>query len=137
MDKSFNEQELSDIMKEIEALEEDLTTSPAESSTASMEEELAQLESEEVEDQEDSILNVVPLESKREARQLKTEQAPTSAGTSMSFKVQGNITLDLQFDVGGKIVSLEVSETGLAIELDGGMKFTLPIGEPSRSKKVA
>ena len=46
MDKSFNDQELSEIMKEIEALEEDFSE-PEEKSTSSVLEELANLDEEE------------------------------------------------------------------------------------------
>lgn len=128
MDKSFNDQELSDIMKEIEALEDDFNTSD-EKLTSPVIEELAHM------DEERSIptasSNIVTLDSKREA------VAPTAgASTSMSFKVQGNLTLELQFDIGGKVVSLEVTESGLTIEMEGGMKFSVPVAEKSHKKAV-
>ena len=55
----------------------------------------------------------------------------------MSFKVQGDLTLELAFDVGGKTISLEVTEAGLSIEMEGGVKFTVPVSEASGIKKVA
>lgn len=135
MDKSFNDQELSDIMKEIEALEEDFTQGEEKTASPVME-ELAHLDetqsipvrASEVSSYESP--NVVSLEAKRGAEPRKTN------ATSMSFKVQGDITLELQFDIGGKVVSLAVTETGLAIELEGGMKFTVPVGEASGIKKA-
>ncbi len=128
MDKSFNDQELSDIMKEIEALEDDFTTVEDKAATPVME-ELANL------DEKVSVpvetAKVVSLDSKRTA-----PKETSSNSTSMSFKVQGNLTLDLQFDIGGKTVSLEVTEEGLSIVMDGGMKFTVPVSEKSAHKKA-
>jgi hypothetical protein len=128
MDKSFNDEELSDIMKEIEALEDDFTTSEEKISDPVME-ELAHLD--EKVSIPTSTANVVSLESKRTA-----SKETSGASTSMSFKVQGNLTLELQFDIGGKVVSLEVTETGLSIEMEGGVKFTVPVNEKSSFKKA-
>jgi hypothetical protein len=123
MDKSFNDQELSDIMKEIEALEDEFKSEGEPAVLA----ELSEL------DETASIpakSKVVPFES-------KTPSAGKTSGTSMSFKVQGDLKLDLQFDVGGKIVVLNVSENGLTIQMDGGMTFSVPLVEKSASKKSA
>lgn len=131
MDKSFNDQELSDIMKEIEALEEDFSTEEPLAASPVLE-ELAHM------DESESIPTPAPtmvsLDSKRNAPQMKTS---TPSATTMSFKVQGNLTLELQFDIGGKVVCLEVTESGLNIEMEGGMKFTVPVAEKSSHKKVA
>lgn len=128
MDKSFNDQELSDIMKEIEALEDDFTTVEDKVASPVME-ELAHL------DEKVSVPleteKVVSLDTKRAA-----PKETSSSSTSMSFKVQGNLTLDLQFDIGGKTVALEVTEDGLTIVMDGGMKFTVPVAEKSALKKA-
>ena len=128
MDKSFNDQELSDIMKEIEALEDefkaegDIVTSPVLKELAALSEELA------IPQSKSKVLSFEP----------KTVPAPTvTAGTSMSFKVQGELNLDLQFDIGGKIVSLAVSEKGLTIQMDGGMTFNVPLTEKAAQKKSA
>ena len=128
MDKSFNDQELSEIMKEIEALEEDFSE-PEEKSTSSVLEELANL------DEEESIPlstpNIVSLDSKRSAPKESAD-----ATTSMSFKVQGDFKLDLQFNIGGKVVMLEVTESGLSIEMEGGVKFSVPVSENISLKKA-
>lgn len=122
MDKSFNDDELSDIMKEIEALEEDFTPSSEETTAAPVMEESPELSKE----------TVVSLDSKRVAPKVSSDNS-----TSMSFKVQGNLTLDLSFDIGGKVVSLSVTESGLSIEMEGGVKFTVPVGQDSAIKKAA
>lgn len=114
MDKSFNDDELSDIMKEIEALEEDF------SATSEVEEKVTASA---------STANVVSLDTKR-------SESKSDSKTSMSFKVQGNLSLELQFDIGGKIVSLEVTETGLSIEMEGGVKFQVPVTEKTSLKKA-
>jgi hypothetical protein len=145
MDQSFNDQELSDIMKEIEALEEDFETSnEADSGTAL--EELAQLE----------VRNKTPEApvSLLAMEKLKPEQTPTvknfsenmtddvvastsaPSATSMKFKVSGNLSLDLELEMGEQVVTLKVSETGLSIEMDGGVKFTIPNQVKAGHKKA-
>lgn len=128
MDKSFNDQELSDIMKEIEALEDDFTTVEDKAATPVME-ELAHMD-ESVSVPKETA-KIVSLDTKRAA-----PKETSSNSTSMSFKVQGNLTLDLNFEIGGKTVTLEVSEEGLTIEMDGGMKFTVPVTEKAAIKKA-
>jgi hypothetical protein len=128
MDKGFNDQELSDIMKEIEALEDefktegDLVTSPV------LEELAALSEEQSIPQAKAKILSFAPK---------ATPTQTTTSGTSMSFKVQGDLNLDLQFDIGGKIVSLAVSEMGLTIQMDGGMTFNVPLTEKAAQKKSA
>ncbi len=128
MDKSFNDEELSDIMKEIEALEDDFSAAE-EKSPSDVMEELADL------DEKDSVplstSNIVSLDSKRVA-----PKASADATTSMSFKVQGDLKLELQFSIGGKVVMLEVTEAGLSIEMEGGVKFTVPVTESTSLKKA-
>jgi hypothetical protein len=128
MDKSFNEEELSDIMKEIEALEEDFTSPVEEKSAGPVMEELASMDEDvAIPVKTDNVVSLSPAWS-----------APTStAQTSMSFKVQGNLSLDLQFDISGKTVTLGVTETGLTIEMEGGVKFTVPVGQSTSAKKAA
>lgn len=127
MDKSFNDQELSDIMKEIEALEEDIDVK----ASSEVLEELSEMD--ESAAIPASTSSVVSLDSKRVAPKVESSK---SASTSMSFKVSGNLTLDLQFEIGGKTVALEVSESGLTIEMDGGAKFTVPVDTKSSLKKA-
>lgn len=128
MDNSFNDQELSDIMKEIEALEDefkgeaDFVTSPVLEELAALSEERA------VPQAKAKILNFEPQ---------TTPVQTTTSGTSMSFKVQGDLNLELQFDIGGKIVSLAVSEKGLTIQMDGGMTFNVPLTDKAAQKKSA
>jgi hypothetical protein len=202
MDQSFNDQELSDIMKEIEALEQDFEATP-ENKVSPIIKELAELEEEKA--LPTSIENVVSLEVKKVQPMLKPEpnvsldsvheeeytpvaeiedveeferlgeespvaevevEAPMAEmhgpstckptpmptpikseefkpsyvksenTTSMTFKVQGSLTLDMKFEIGGKIVCLEVTETGLTIQLEGGMKFTVPVTETHEYKKA-
>lgn len=126
MDKSFNDDELSDIMKEIEALEEDFSDTTEKSSGPVLEklDEVDKVFSEPA-----STANIVSLDSKRTAPK-------SEASTSMSFKVQGNLTLELQFEIGGKVVALEVTESGLSIEMEGGVKFSVPVHEKASLKKA-
>lgn len=59
------------------------------------------------------------------------------AQTSMSFRVEGEMKLDLNFSIGGQDVNLQVTDHGFEIELAGGAKFTLPLGTQHQGKKVA
>lgn len=112
MDKNFNDEELSDIMKEIEALEK------GDEDSKDVLEGLTELKESEA----------IPLRP-----QAKQTSAPGSKSnqTSMSFKVQGDLHLELQFDVGGKMVCMNVTEEGLLIEMDGGMTFSVPLHKKS------
>lgn len=131
MDKSFNDQELSDIMKEIEALEEEFHAEEKVEASSVME-ELAEME-EEV---------AVPHAQAAPAKVIHFEenkhQAPAAdQKTSMSFRVQGNLTLELQFEIGSRMVGIEINESGLQILMDGGMTFNVPLEEKKSSKKSA
>ena len=113
MDKSFNDQELSDIMKEIEALEEDFQGEEKEMKTSPVLHELTELPES----------KAIPLKA------VKEESFAGKTPTAMSFKVQGDLNLDLEFEIGGKFVCLQVSEDGLTIVLDGGMTFKVPVSD--------
>jgi hypothetical protein len=112
MDKSFNDQELSDIMKEIEALEEDYKEEEPVKAGPVLQE-----------------LSELPEAKAIPMKKVKEEHFVTKAPAAMSFKVQGDLTLDLEFEVGGKFVALQVAEDGLTIVLDGGMTFKVPVSE--------
>jgi hypothetical protein len=132
MEKGFNDQELSDIMKEIEALEEEFSAD--EDSTkveaSAIMEDLAEM------DEEQSI----PATNREETTVLpfakKEMTEPTKATSSMSFKVQGDLNLELHFEVGGKNIALEVTDKGLTIQMDGGISFTVPVSDAQSYKKA-
>lgn len=69
----------------------------------------------------------------------KSVPAPAVSGghSSMSFTVEGDMKLDLSFNVSGKVVHLNISENGFELELEGGMKFSIPIDEAHSNKKAA
>lgn len=131
MEKSFNDQELSDIMKEIEALEEDFKGEKAKEEPVIG--QLAEM------DQKVSVplkSEVVEFEKKApkssEVSSINSGHSPAS----MSFKVQGDLNLELKFEIGGKVVSLDVSEKGLQIEMDGGMTFSIPLDKTNKKKSA-
>jgi hypothetical protein len=154
MDQSFNDQELSDIMKEIEALEEDFEGS-TESDPGTALEELAQLE--EGGKSPEAPVSLLAMETlkpenpsmKKNFSEKKTDDmkvststfaAPASSlsasSTAIKFKVSGNLSLDLELEMGEQVVSLNVSESGLSIEMDGGVKFTIPNQVKAGHKKA-
>ena len=61
----------------------------------------------------------------------------SSAQTSMSFKVEGDMKLDLAFNISGSEVQLSVNEHGLEIGLEGGAKFSVPLSKTHHHKKAA
>ncbi len=64
--------------------------------------------------------------------------APASFGhSSMSFNVEGNMKLDLAFNISGKNVSLNITEEGFELTLDNGMKFSIPLDHEDSNKKAA
>lgn len=132
MDKSFNDDELSDIMKEIEALEQDFNTPEEKLEATPLMEELAHMEEEEsipTPTAKPEPTTVIPMASHK-----ATAPSSSTASTSMSFKVSGDINLELQFDIGGKTVCLNVTEAGLNIEMDGGMSFKVPLSHAAHKK---
>lgn len=133
MDKSFNDQELSDIMKEIEALEEEFGEEGQEDAVrpTNVMAELAEMEEEKSIPVAQEETKVVHLEKKETPKASKS-----SAPTSMMFKVQGDMNLELQFDIGGKCIMLEVTEAGLNIQMEGGITFTVPVGDAQSLKKA-
>ena len=60
------------------------------------------------------------------------------AHSSLSFNIQGEMSVHLSFNIAGKEVSLHVNEgEGLVIAVGGGAKFILPVQEADSHKKVA
>lgn len=62
------------------------------------------------------------------------EFAPSGGHSQMSFSVEGDMRLDLSFNVSGKIVHLHIGENGFELELDSGMKFSIPLDENAHKK---
>ena len=59
----------------------------------------------------------------------KKEDLDSMQETHMDFSVSGQMNLKLNFKVNGTWVGLHVSEDeGFVIEMEGGAKFTLPVG---------
>jgi hypothetical protein len=144
MEKSFNDDELADIMNEIENLEKEYADQAAEESSASHE-----VEAEEHEPAEPAILR--PLANKPlEETVLKTNRdekvVPLKAASpvapaaghhsSLSFKVEGQMSLSLSFEVNGQSVYLTISDDGLDIEMETGAKFTLPMSSKAHRKSA-
>jgi hypothetical protein len=123
-------------MKEIESLEEEFSGSDDTDTVeaSSVMEELAEMEEERsIPVATKSQAEVLPFEKKSTPKASSTE---SKTSTSMSFKVQGDLNLELQFEVGGKTIMLEVSEGGLNIKMDGGISFNVPVSDAQSLKKA-
>ena len=57
--------------------------------------------------------------------------------TSMNFAVEGDMKLNLNFNISGKTVSLNIADDHFSIELEGGMSFNIPLDQSSHNKKAA
>lgn len=123
MDKGFNDDELADIMSEIESLEKEFTDEPAAKKVMEQLVEKPQVEVAPVQDQNiHHIKKDAPKASKQE--------------NSMNFSVQGDMKLNLSFDFGGKCIEFNIDEDGFEIEVDGGMKFSIPVDGDSFKKSA-
>ncbi len=138
MDKSFNEDELSDIMKEIEALEENLHIEDAKPAVAPKPQPKMESMQSPVEDEDEFIpqqtvskITEEEIPAKAEVVDFRPKSAQeknwSQSPASMSFKVSGDMHLELSFEIDGKHVQLGIDETGLVIGLDGGATFKVPL----------
>lgn len=182
MEKSFNDDELADIMNEIESLEKEFTEESEAQVSAPQQEEISESEEfeEEIFDSKPTLDDIDPLEAHSDDdSQVVREVAPTldaekqvlkkvvskpvdevvhlssapqkshsmpthhsavhgdPAHTSMSFNVEGDMRLSLSFNVAGKTVQLCVNDQGLELEMDGGIKFSVPLDIEHKGEKAA
>ena len=75
-----------------------------------------------------------------EATKTVSSATPFTGGghhTSMNFSVEGDMKLNLNFNISGKVVSLHIAEDHFSIELDGGMSFNIPFDHAQENKKAA
>lgn len=135
MEKGFNEKELADIMSEIENLEREFA---AESTPEASHEEV---QPEEATSEVMQELAETPVEqsipktnhSENNVVKMKTPQS-SSAPSCLTFKVEGEMTVSLNFEVNGQTVSLAVTSEGLCIETESGAKFSLPMHQQAARK---
>lgn len=81
---------------------------------------------------------VIPVsESQGEVHSMESSNKKTGHETAMEFSVQGEMKLNLTFHVNGKKVELAIDENDFNIELDGGMKFSIPLDSGKEGKKAA
>lgn len=81
---------------------------------------------------------VIPVsESQGEVHSMESSNTKTGHETAMEFSVQGEMKLNLTFHVNGKKVELAIDENDFNIELDGGMKFSIPLDSGKEGKKAA
>lgn len=128
--QNFNDQELSDIMKEIESLEEEFAPSSAKSSPVIS--ELSQMDEEKSVPKKAEPKKKPHKEHKEEAEVYAFESKPKPQ-SSMNFKVEGQMTIALQFEIGGKVVCVDVTEAGLSIQMEGGVTFSVPVDSHKKS----
>lgn len=131
--KGFNESELEDIMNEIENLEKEFDA-PSSADKAPAPQEASQID-EPVEQVDKmpapaaaapaSASKVIPMS----APPISSSQGPLAMGLNIS----GDMSLNLNLQVGEEMVKLYVGDEGLVIELAHGAKFCVPLG-PAKKK---
>lgn len=155
MDQGFNDDELADIMNEIESLEQEFQEETAPQAQAESVEEVKEEPENEAEQKPEPLSEVVEQlaqKSDEEIKQVQSEQHDDGnvhaikqdvsshksnwQETSMNFSVEGDMKMNLFFNIAGKSVSLHIQDGAFEIELEGGMKFSVPVSE-QESKKAA
>lgn len=133
MEKSFNDQELADIMSEIENLEREFAEESGPTPVSAAPEAVAPIEdSHEVLHQlaaapEETIIMKTNHADKVVPFKTATPAPAAHAPSSLTFQVQGEMSVQLAFEVNGQKISLCVTGDDLCIETESGAKFTLPI----------
>lgn len=138
-DKGFNDAELQDIMSEIESLEREYEDDkPQATEEVAPTEEVETVVSETT--TEDNVVNFTPKAA--------------TGDHQVEFHGAGTVNFSLNFEVAGQKAHLDITEQGLAVsldgmnltinetdgctvEMDGGVKFSVPMGQKTSAKKAA
>ncbi len=138
-EQGFNDAELQDIMSEIENLEREYEDdAPVAQTSEAPVDETVETTSEVEKD------NVVKFE----------KQTVTTGEHPVEFNASGQMNFSMNFEVAGQTAYLEVTEDGLVVnvdgmhlsineasgctvEMDGGVKFSVPMGGQAKGTKAA
>jgi hypothetical protein len=137
-DQNFNDDELAEIMNEIENLEDDMQIVQEEPDEFTVVNEVQEAKSvlEEVVSMPEE--EVIPTNVVEMANPV-TSTPPSTSGnkTSMNFSIDGQMTVDMGFTIGGQFVAISVNEDGFEISMESGAKFSIPLENQSSAKKAA
>lgn len=164
MEKGFNDDELADIMSEIESLEQEFAETDESNVSAQQDESFDDVVEEEeatpvvaknpqIDKEMDEVLDELsqmPVKksvpsatnAKVHSFQPKPNMQPPvksvvggGAHSSLNFHVEGSMTVQLGFSVGGEVVDICVNEhEGLVITMGSGVKFTVPLAGAGNRK---
>lgn len=135
MNRVSDDKEFSEMMAEIDKLEDEFNShseedfsqnEPIVQHDENIMRQLVETPTQRVEPR--NIEKIHQSESKKD-KSLKKENA-------MSFHIEGDMKLNLNFCFAGKSVDLHITDEGFEIEVDGGMKFTIPVASETKLKKV-
>ena len=130
MSELRDDEEFNEIMNEIDKLEEEFNTRSEDSHEQNrfavqhdeaIMSQLAELPPQKIQSAEDKNEHI--------PKAVKKENA-------MSFHIEGDMKLNLNFFFSGKAVDLSITDTGFEIEIDGGMKFSIPVVDKPGLKEV-
>jgi hypothetical protein len=123
-EKSFNEDELEDIMNEIENLEKEFNEEEAPAPKAKAKPAKVAPKPAPEEQHEEAPAKVVAMHSQSSHQ--------SSHPAKMHLSVAGDMEISLEFGIHGQTVSLSVDpQEGLVITMEGGAKFCLPLANTS------
>jgi len=86
-------------------------------------------------------VTITPINNMQNQNQNQTNTQTnnqTNTQTQLDFCVAGQMNLKLNFTVAGQTISLYVNDNdGMVIEMMGGARFTIPMGDTASKKKAA
>ena len=150
---NFNESELHDIMSEIDDLEKEFEAEVAPMSLQEKIDAELTMELEELDADEDKS------EIEEKAQVINFDKTPpvtastVSKPSGVSFQAKGQMSLNLDFMVGHETAELVIDpekgltislsgveicineDSGCTVEMENGMKFTIPLSSPKNSLK--
>lgn len=146
-EQGFNDAELQDIMSEIENLEREYEGDAPVSNEVEAETEVVVQESSTTEEttassETDNVVNFEPKTKTTTSEQQVEFQGSGQMNFAMNFEVAGQ-KAHLEITEEGLVVSLDgmhlsVNETeGCTVEMDGGVKFSVPMKTNAKSSKAA
>ena len=144
-EQGFNDAELQDIMSEIENLEREYDE----------EKPSAEVEASPVEEHIEEVVEAFSEKEEHEEKVIDIKSKSTPAGEHpVEFQASGQMNFSMNFEVGGQTAHLEITEQGLVVSLDGmnlsidetdgctvdmdgGVKFSVPMGGQVKGSKAA
>ncbi len=83
-----------------------------------------------------SIPEIEPVESQIEEEMADAPMQDTSSDGCLTMTLNGKMTLKLNYESGGKSVTVSFNNENLVIQLSDGAEFKIPVGDANNGKKL-